>query len=119
MLYPFSSLILCHSLHVSALAERNPEPMAKPDNSDSVENLHQREAQEDMRVGAGEIDQEAEATVADNIESEEISWLRHFIAQTPDDEKEDDIENELIKGGRLATYSILHKIGRASCRERG
>lgn len=60
-----------------------------------------------MGIGACEVYQEAQATVANNIEFKEISRARHFVTQAQNDDEERQVEQEFIERRGLAAHPIL------------
>src|SRR5437764_15457207 len=94
--------------HPPACAVRGPQLVSEPRDCGDVEHLDQREAGQDVRVGAREVDQETQATVADDVELEEVAGPGQPVAQTQDDEEQRQVEQQLVERGGLAAHAVLH-----------
>src|SRR5919204_6493233 len=70
-----------------AYAVRAPQLVSEPRDRWDVEHLDQREAGQDVRVGAREVHQETQATVADHVELEKVAGSGQPVAQAQDNEE--------------------------------
>src|SRR2546423_6793925 len=107
-LYHLDAALLQGPPDPPAYAVRGPQLVSEPRDRRDVEHLDQREAGQHVRVGAGDVHQEAQAAVADNVELEEVAGPGQSVAQAQDDEEQRQVEQQLVERGGLAAHAVLH-----------